>query len=140
MDKPLPVITPLTRPYWQAVEKGELALQRCTACHHWIHFPEPCCPACGGSALSFEAVSGAGEIESYSIIHRSFVAGFGPEPYAIAWVALPEQAGLRVMCNIVDCHLDHLSIGTRVNLCFETRPDFGKLPQFTPTRTGTTAT
>lgn len=133
MDKPHPIVSPLTQPYWDAIAQGELALQRCADCRHWIHFPEPRCPHCGGHTLRFEPVSGTGTIETFSIIHRSFVAGFDAEPYAIAWVALPEQAGLRVMCNIVNCALERVCIGAAVTLCFEQRGDFGDIPQFTLT-------
>jgi uncharacterized OB-fold protein len=131
MDKPSPAVTALTEPYWKAVARGELALQRCPGCRLWIHFPELRCPSCGNQSLVFEPVSGKGVVETFSIIHRSFVAGFGPEPYAIAWVSLPEQAGLRVMCNIIDCKLDQLAIGAAVTLCFEARGEFGSIPQFT---------
>ncbi|MCB1704062.1 MAG: OB-fold domain-containing protein [Halioglobus sp.] len=133
MDKPHPVVTPLTQPYWDAVAQGRLALQRCVSCRHWIHFPEPRCPRCGGHELQFEAVAGVGVVESFSVIHRSFVPGYGPGPYVIAWVALPEQPGLRVMTNIVDSDPQAVTIGAAVSLCFEQRGDFGEIPQFTLT-------
>lgn len=133
MDKPQPIVSALTQPYWDAVAQGRLALQRCRDCQHWIHFPEPRCPQCGSRELHFEGVSGSGTIESFSIVHRSFVAGFGEEPYAIAWIALPEQTGLRLMSNIVNCNLEDIAIGAAVSLCFERRSDFGDIPQFTLT-------
>ncbi|CAA0081014.1 Uncharacterised protein [Halioglobus japonicus] len=133
MSKPQPIITALAQPYWDAIAQGSLALQRCVTCRRWIHFPEPRCPGCGGHELGFEPVSGDGVVESFSIIHRSFVEGYGSEPYAIAWVALPEQAGLRTMSNIVDCNIEDIAIGAAVTLCFEQRGDFGDIPQFTLT-------
>ncbi len=131
MDKPQPIVTALTQPYWDAIAQGTLALQRCSGCRHWIHFPEPRCPHCGGHVLQFEPVSGIGVVESFSIVYRSFVEGFGTEPYAIAWIALPEQAGLRLMSNIVSCNIEEITIGSDVTLCFEQRGDFGDIPQFT---------
>lgn len=83
--------------------------------------------------LQFEPVSGIGVVESFSIVYRSFVEGFGTEPYAIAWIALPEQAGLRLMSNIVSCNIEEITIGSDVTLCFEQRGDFGDIPQFTLT-------
>ena len=111
------MVTALTRPYWDAIAQGVLALQRCSACRHWVHFPEPCCPSCGGHVLHFEPVNGIGVVESFSVIHRSFVEGFGAEPYVIAWIALPEQAGLRLMTNIVSCSIEEITIGSAVTLC-----------------------
>lgn len=133
MEKPNPIVTALTQPYWDAIAQGTLALQRCSACRHWVHFPEPLCPRCAEHALHFEPVSGVGVIESFSVVHRSFVEGFGTDPYVIAWVALPEQAGLRLMTNIVNCNIEEITIGAQVTLCFEQRGDFGDIPQFTLT-------
>ena len=131
MNKPLPIINELTKPYWQAAANGLLALQRCSSCRRWIHFPEPRCPHCASKTLSFEPVSGNGVIESFSVIHRSFVEGFQSEPYVIAWIALPEQNGLRVMANIINSPIEKIIIDAKVTLCFEQRGEFGKLPQFT---------
>jgi uncharacterized OB-fold protein len=133
VDKPQPIVTALTQPYWDAIAQGTLALQRCRACRHWIHFPEPRCPRCGGHVLHFEPVNGVGVIESFSVVHRSFVEGFGAEPYVIAWIALPEQTGLRLMTNIVSCSIEEITIGSAVTLCFQQRGDFGDIPQFTLT-------
>src|SRR5208282_2331809 len=91
----------LTRPYWEAAARGELAIQRCRSCRRWIHFPEPACPDCGSADLAFEPVSGRGHVETFSIVHRSFVQAFaGRTPYAIAWIALDEQPGLRTFGNV----------------------------------------
>lgn len=131
MNKPRPIINALTAPYWQAASRGELALQRCRSCRHWIHFPEPRCPQCGSQSLHYEKVSGKGVIESFSEIHRSFVEGFNSEPYTIAWVSLPEQQSLRVMTNIINCNVRDIAIDQAVELCFQQRGEFGQLPQFT---------
>jgi uncharacterized OB-fold protein len=122
--------TALTQPYWDAAARGQLALQRCNACRRWIHFPEPTCPTCGSDDLTFEPVSGEGTVETFSVIHKSFVAEFaGRAPYVIAWIALPEQAGLRVFGNVTGCPPDDVTIGMAVEVWFETR-DGHVLPNF----------
>ena len=120
----------LTRPYWEAAARGELAIQRCRSCQRWIHFPEPICPACGGSDLGFEPVSGQGVVETFSVIHRSFVPEFAERtPYAIAWIGLPEQPGLRVFGNVTGCDPEEVAIGMEVEVWFEQR-DGQVLPNF----------
>ena len=97
----MPNRSPLTAPYWDAAARGELAIQRCRSCGRWIHFPEPRCPKCGGGDLAFETVSGQGKVETFSVIHRAFNPTFADRtPYVIAWIGLPEQAGLRVFGNV----------------------------------------
>ncbi len=123
--------TPLTQPYWDAAARGELALQRCRACRGWIHFPEPACPTCGSADLAFEPVSGLGTVETFSVIHKSFVPEFaGREPYVIAWIALPEQAGLRVFGNVTGCAPAEVAIGMAVEVFFEARDGHAALPNF----------
>jgi uncharacterized OB-fold protein len=44
----------------------------------------------------------------------------GPEPpFVLAIVALPEQPGLRLTTNIVNCPADDVSIGMQVQVVFE---------------------
>ena len=124
-------MTALFQPYLDASARGELAIQRCRACRRWIHFPESSCPACGSTELAFEPVSGQGTVETFSVIHKSFVPEFqGREPYVIAWIGLPEQPGLRVFGNIVDAAPEDMSIGMAVEVFFETRDGHGALPNF----------
>lgn len=125
------MMTGLTRPYWEAAAWGALAIQRCRACRRWIHFPEPACPSCGSGDLDFERVSGRGHVETFSVIHRSFVAAFADRaPYVIAWIGLPEQQGLRVFGNVTGCAPDEVSIGMEVEVFFEARDGHGSLPNF----------
>ena len=119
----------LTRPYWEAASRGVLAIQRCRACRRWIHFPEPACPACGGGDLDFEAVSGRGHVETISVIHRSFVPAFADRtPYAIAWIGLVEQPGLRVFGNVTGCAPAEIAIGMPVEVYIEAREGQDALP------------
>lgn len=135
MDRPVPEVTPECLPLWEGLRCGELRLQRCMQCRYWVHFPEARCPRCGGDRLGFEAVSGRGEIESYTEIFRGFVPGFDP-PYIVAWISLPEQPGLRILANMLNASASDIDIGTPVELCIEHRPGFGPVAQFQPATGG----
>ena len=124
----------LSQHYWDGAARGELIIQRCTACRRWIHFPEHACPSCGGHDFTFDPVSGQGHVETFSVIHRSFVPAFAERsPYVIAWIGLPEQEGLRVFANVTGCAPDEVAIGMAVEVCFESQdgrtvPNFKKKP------------
>ncbi len=125
----VPSPTPLTVPYWEACQRGELAIQRCRACSLFVHFPEPFCPGCGATDLRFERVSGRGTVHTFSVVHRSFAPGFADAtPYVIAWVDLVEQPGLRTFGNVLGDV--EVQIGLPVEVCFEELPGFGPVPQF----------
>ena len=51
MNTPGPARDPLTAPYWEACQRGELRLQRCADCGTFCHFPGLRCPACGSADL-----------------------------------------------------------------------------------------
>ena len=50
--RPLPRITPLTRPFWEGCRAGELRLQRCTSCGDYRFFPAEGCPRCKSTPCS----------------------------------------------------------------------------------------
>ena len=112
-DRPL-IANPIdaaTEPFVSAAKRGVLRARRCNACGkpHW--YPRPVCPFCQGDTEWFDAV-GTGTIYSLSVTRRA-----GPLPYAIAYVTLDE--GVTMLTNIVDCDLDALQIGQRVEVCFK---------------------
>ena len=87
-----PLVTDLTRPFWEAAAEGRLVVQRCGECGYWNHPPRDECDACRSGALAFAPVSGRGTVWSYSVMHQKSVAGFDEEaeltPEALSAVAL----------------------------------------------------
>ena len=113
--RPAPEADPITRPFWEAAERGELAVQRCPACGRWIHYPRAVCLGCGGTQLSFEPVSGNGTLYSWSWAHRPAGRAFADkQPYLVALVELEE--GVRMMTTLDDVDPDDLTVGMPVRL------------------------
>ncbi|MCC6709567.1 MAG: Zn-ribbon domain-containing OB-fold protein [Gammaproteobacteria bacterium] len=110
-------------PYWEAARAGRLLLKKCTDCGKAHYYPRPLCPFCMSANTEWLQASGHGSIYSWSVERR------GTPPYAIAFVSLPE--GPTLLTNIVDCDLDALAIGQKVQLAFETRDEL-PVPVFRP--------
>ena len=114
-----------------------LELLRCADCRHWVHFPEPWCPACASERLHEEAVPDQdawGVLETFTVIHRVFVPGFeGRAPYAVGWVGLDLQPGLRVFAGLVGIDHHRLRIGQRVRPEAGTGPSGEAVTVYTPT-------
>jgi uncharacterized protein len=125
-DRPLAaaIVDPSTEPFWRATAKGSLLIKRCMSCGqaHW--YPRHLCPYCLGET---EWISSAGRGTIYSV---SVTRRVGPMPYAIAYVALDE--GVTMLTNIVDCDLDELRIGQRVELVFKVAEGGSAIPMFKP--------
>jgi len=132
--KPLPEITPVTKPFWDGTANGKLVMQRCAECRSWIWCPRPACVECGSEKLEWTPLSGRGEIFAFTVIREVVgraLRGFAKDiPYVTAWVDLEE--GPRFCSNIVQCPIEKVSIGMPVEVVFE---DTGRgifLPKFKP--------
>ncbi|TDD58525.1 Zn-ribbon domain-containing OB-fold protein [Actinomadura rubrisoli] len=127
--RPAPTPSPLTAPYWDACRRGELALQRCSDCGRFVHFPEPACPYCGGTELPYETVGGRGAVHTFSVVHRTFLPGFAT-PYIVAWVDLPE--GARAFGDVTGCPPEDVRVGMPVEVYFADLEGFGPMPHWRP--------
>jgi uncharacterized protein len=136
---PPPVASdPLTDFFWAGAREGRLMIQRCRACGTYIHLPRPVCRACRSFDLAPEQVSGRGTVYTFTETHRPFHPFFVDRvPYLLAAVELEEQAGLRVLSNLVG--LDgpgapdiEPRIGMAVEVDFEWLSDALAVPVFRP--------
>jgi uncharacterized OB-fold protein len=128
--KPLPDITDLTRPFWQACHRHELVIQRCRACGRLIHYPKLYCPHDFTKEFDWVHVSGRGTVHSFVIAHRAFHPGFLQDvPYVIAIIALEE--GPHMMSNIL-APPETVKIDMPVMVYFEDINDEISLPKFKP--------
>ena len=128
--RPLPVVTPETRHFWEGTQRGELLLQRCEDCGDAYFPPRPFCPHCAGSHVAVFPASGRGSLHSFVISHLP-TAGFTP-PYAIAIVALEE--GPHMLSNIVECPQtpEALQLDMPLSVVFVAASDSVTLPLFRP--------
>jgi hypothetical protein len=129
----MPIADETTAFYWAAAREGRLEVQRCAACSRWHFPPVIACPACQSEQLVPTAVSGRGAVYSFTRVERPLGApGTGPEtPFTLALIELPEQAGLRILTNIVEADREVVRVGMPVEVVFETY-EGGVLPQFRP--------
>jgi len=101
--------------FWDALRAGELRIQRCTACGAFRQPPRPVCAQCGGSESDWRAVAGTGEVWSFTIVHGPTLPAFADRvPYGAVVVRLDE--GVFLVSNLVDCPVDEIEVGQRVEL------------------------
>ena len=126
----LPRVTKDNEFFWTAGADGQLRFQRCGACGYWIHPSGPICPICHSKDVAPQAVAGDAVLHTYTVNRQAWLPGFDP-PYVVAIVELPEQEGLRLTTNLVNCALDDVQIGMPVRVVFEQWDDVW-LPLFEP--------
>ena len=130
----LPRVNDRNRHFWTGGAEGELRFLRCQDDGTYVHPPAPRCPQCWGKHLAPEAVSGDATVHTFTVNHQPWMPG--PElPFVLAIVELPEQAGLRLTTNIVNCDPEMVTVGMPVRVTFEAHVDGDEtvyIPLFEP--------
>ncbi len=126
--KPIPEVTPITAPYWEAAAEGRFLLPRCRACEQFHHYPRHWCPHCWSNDLEWDTASGRATVVTFSVVHQPPSPAF-EVPYVLAVVELIE--GPTMMTNIVDIDPALVHIGMEVVVAFEWRGEFA-VPVFRP--------
>jgi uncharacterized OB-fold protein len=119
------------RPWWDALRRHELVIQRCAACGAWRHPPAPVCASCRSAETRWERVQGRGRIYSYTIIHHPVHPALADRvPYNVVLVELPEAGGVRLLSNLVDVPAEDVRIGLEVEVVFEDLDEETTLARF----------
>jgi uncharacterized OB-fold protein len=116
--KPLPIPSPLAEPFWSALRKKELHLQKCMNCGHFNHPPKLACSACHSRDVAWTKVAGTGRIYSYTIVHRPPVPAFkGDVPYAVGLVDM-DGTDTRLLSSLL-LPFDDIHIDAQVQVMFD---------------------
>lgn len=127
--KPLPLITPTSKVFYDACKEGKLLYQQCCDCNQTIFFPQSICPGCLSHNLTWQESKGKGRLFSYTITYSNAPPEFASDtPYVLAIVELDE--GYKMMTNIVDTDFDNLKCDEPVEVVFEKASNDITLPKF----------
>ncbi len=132
-QKPLPQPDPVTAPYWESLKAHEMKIQRCNDTGKFFFYPRGMSPFTWSDNISWEPVSGKGQVHAFTIVHLNRAPGFSDDlPYVVAMIELEE--GARMMSNLIDVDPDpdHVKIGMPVELVYDDVTDEVTLPKFRP--------
>jgi uncharacterized OB-fold protein len=122
----VPPADEMTADWWEATREHRLTVQACTACGHRQHPPRALCTGCGGTApLVQQDVSGAGVVDTYTVVHRAPRTDVAT-PYVVARVRLAEGPILLTRLP------SEPAIGDAVTVGWVDLPDGRALPVFQP--------
>ena len=120
-----------TQGYWEGAGRGELVLQRCTACGVVQHRPRALCVSCLGDTIEHFVASGRGSVHTFTVTHQNGVPGFSQAcPYVFAYIDLEE--GPRLLSNVVGCAPEDVHIGMPVKVDFVATEAGLGVPRFVP--------
>lgn len=125
----LPEVPPadeVTQEWWDATRNHQLTVQRCANCAHVQHPPRALCTSCYSMEhLEMANASGAGEVDSYTVVHRAPRSDV-EVPYTVARVRLAE--GPILLTRLVGSN--DWEIGNAVKVDWVDLPDGRALPVF----------
>ena len=131
--KPVPIVNPWTKPFWDAAREEKLIVQRCQDCDMHIFYPRIACPHCFSDKVEWVQASGKGTVYSYTVVTNNAPSAFIQDmPFVIAIVKLEE--GVQMLSNIVECDPEDVSCYMPVEVIFEKLNQDFTLPKFRPVK------
>jgi uncharacterized OB-fold protein len=128
-----PIIAEVSRPWWDALAQGEIAVQHCNRCAKYVFYPRPFCPACGHRELSWRVVDGAATLYTWSVARVPVAPEFAHMDQVILAVA-ELGIGIRVPTSLCDVGFEDVRIGIRLSPVFDDKTYSGiTLLRFRPT-------
>ncbi|MFJ4387796.1 OB-fold domain-containing protein [Pseudomonas sp. NPDC089408] len=116
-NKPMPVPTEISAPFWEGLKAERLLIQQCDACHRWVFYPRRHCPGCFAHALSWREASGGASLYSFTVARIATLPDFADEmPQLLAVVELDE--GVRINTTLVGLDEAQIHIGMRLKPVF----------------------
>lgn len=132
-NRPLPVASGETKPFWDACNRGVFLIQQCDDCRLFQYHYRGFCCHCWSKNVTDVPIQGTGEVWTFSVVERTRMPGFSElTPYVIAVVELTE--GVRVLTNVINCDPASIEIGTPVSLTFVRATPEWNLAMFEPVR------
>jgi uncharacterized OB-fold protein len=131
--KALPHIDEENRPWWEALQRHELYLQKCRDCGDLRYYPRALCTQCLSSRIEWVRARGTGKVYTFTATYQNQAPGFRDSlPYVMAYVELDE--GVKMLTNLVDCRPEQVKIGMPVEVVFEDVTPAVTLAKFRPAR------
>ena len=124
-----PIVTPDSKSFWEAADRGEFVGQKCSDCGQFRFPPRPMCPHCHSLKREEVKLSGFGKVISWTMPRHPAPFGF-TEPPIVAVVELDE--GTRFVSNLVGVALDQVKMDMPVEVGFDDTQGNHKVPVFKP--------
>ena len=116
-NKPMPVPTEISAPFWEGLKAERLLIQQCNQCSHWVFYPRRHCPGCLAHELAWREVSGGASLYSFTVTRIATMPDFADEmPQMLAVIELDQ--GVRINSNLVGLDESEVKIGMRLQPVF----------------------
>jgi uncharacterized OB-fold protein len=119
----------LDRPHWEGLRDGQVRIQRCAPCGHWIWAPQPLCPRCHSFDLTWPAIEPDGTVYSWTRTWQAFSPELsGHVPFVIVVAELAAAGSRRLLGVLCDGGDAEVHVGQSVRGEIEPAPSPGAWP------------
>lgn len=129
-ERPIPTITHVSKPFWDAAQEDRLVVQKCRACGAVMFLPRSWCIECGARALAWQEVKPTGTIYSITVsrvVMMNYPGWSSALPVGLGIIEL--DAGPRMYGVVTSGQIPQWKIGDRVRAVFRKCGDV-KIPEF----------
>lgn len=119
-QRPVPVPSRTSKPFWDACRNGKFMLQYDPAAKKYQFFPRPVSVYSGSDKLEWREASGRGTLVARTNVQVPLRGFEKLVPFVLAAVNLEE--GVRVVARLVGVSYEQAKPGTKVRVCWEELP------------------
>ena len=113
----VPVATPTSQPFWDALAERRVEIQRCDDCSSWVFYPRVRCAGCLSSALTWTEVSGEGTVYTFTVARQPTTLAFADVVIPIIAVVELDE-GPRLTTSLESVDPADVRVGMRVQPVF----------------------
>jgi uncharacterized protein len=122
LERPMPVPTPTSAPFWEALRHHTIRIQYSPSSGSYVFYPRVLAPRTLADDLEWREISGLGTLYSFTVARRPVGPHFADAvPQLLAIVEWDE--GPRFSTEIVNAAPEDLAVGMRVRPIFCDYPE-----------------
>ncbi|MCV7218611.1 OB-fold domain-containing protein [Mycobacterium crocinum] len=123
-DRPMPIPTPTTQPFWDALAEHKIRIQYSPSTQRYVFYPRVLAPGTLADDLQWREISGAASLYTFTVAYRPVAPHFADNvPQLLAVVQWDE--GPRFSTEIVNAEPADLEVGMRLAPVFFDYPHAG---------------
>ncbi|KAA0112051.1 Zn-ribbon domain-containing OB-fold protein [Mycolicibacterium sp. P1-5] len=123
-DKPVPIPTPTTQPFWDALAEHKIRIQYSPSAHQYVFYPRVLAPGTLADDLEWREISGAASLYTFTVAYRPVAPHFATDVPQLLAVAQWDE-GPRFSTEIVNAEPADLRVGMRLKPVFSDKPEPG---------------
>lgn len=118
IEKPLPIPTHISQPFWDALREHKVRIQYSPSTSQWVFYPRSLAPRTLADDLEWREIAGTGTVYAFTIGRRPTAPPWEDAlPQLLAIVELDE--GPRLTTELVNVPPEAIKVGMRVRPHFE---------------------